>query len=98
MLDAIKKKDFTKLGSIAENNAIQMHATMHSASPSINFDNESTQKHKQMIIDARAAGIEIYFTQDAGPNLKLLFLDSATSKVLDMFPDCDIVAPFKDNT
>ena len=42
----------------------------------------------------REKGIQIYFTQDAGPNLKLVFLRSQIATVKSYFPDLEILTPF----
>jgi diphosphomevalonate decarboxylase len=91
---AINIKDFTLLGETAESNAIAMHATMKSAYPPVNYSLPSTTAAMQKIWELRAQGLEIYFTQDAGPNLKLLFLKDKTSDIKKHFPEADILQPF----
>lgn len=91
---AISEKNFTLLGETAENNALAMHGTMMTAKPPIMYSLPDTISTMQKIWKLRKEGIEIYFTQDAGPNLKLLFLENALSKVLEAFPNIDIVEPF----
>jgi diphosphomevalonate decarboxylase len=71
---AIHEKDFDLLGKTAESNALAMHATMLSAWPPISYCLPETITAMHRIWQARAEGIPVYFTQDAGPNLKLLFL------------------------
>jgi diphosphomevalonate decarboxylase len=91
---AIQAKDFISLGKTAEANAIAMHATMHCASPPINYSLSSTITAMQKIWDLRAQGLEIYFTQDAGPNLKLLFLQSEINAIKTNFPQATLLQPF----
>jgi diphosphomevalonate decarboxylase len=91
---AITKKDFTLLGETAESNAIAMHATMQHANPPVNYSLESTNSAIQQIWDLRKQGLEVYFTQDAGPNLKLLFQEKDKHKVQTNFP-AEILQPFK---
>jgi diphosphomevalonate decarboxylase len=81
MEEAIKNKDFDLLGKTAEENAIAMHATMHDAVPSINYDLPETVELKNKIWQLRKEGLPLYFTQDAGPNIKLLFLQSHLEKI-----------------
>lgn len=71
---AIEQRDFHLLGKTAESNAMAMHATMLSARPSIIYSLPETIAAMKKIWQLRAEGLPIYFTQDAGPNLKLLFL------------------------
>lgn len=91
---AIIEKDFKTFGHIAEQNAIAMHHTMQTATPSICYSLEKSKKIQQHIEHCRDQGLDIYYTQDAGPNIKLLFLDHNTSDVLSQFPSCDIIEPF----
>lgn len=73
---ALSNKDFHLLGQTAENNAIAMHETMHQATPTINYDLPETKTIKQKIQQRRKEGLPVYFTQDAGPNIKLIYLKS----------------------
>jgi diphosphomevalonate decarboxylase len=42
----------------------------------------------------RADGLDVYLTIDAGPNIKLLFLEESKTDVLNAFPDVKIIKPF----
>ena len=48
----------------------------------------------QRIVAMREDGVPLFFTMDAGPNIKLLFLDQSEAKVREAFPDVQVVAPF----
>jgi diphosphomevalonate decarboxylase len=74
MRKAINNKNFKLLGETAEFNALKMHATMIASKPAIIYWNSSTINIINMVYKMRAAGIEIYFTIDAGPNVKILCL------------------------
>jgi diphosphomevalonate decarboxylase len=91
---AIQAHDFHALGKAAESNALAMHATMLSAWPPLLYSTPETLTLMQRIWALREAGMPIYFTQDAGPNLKLLFLASAQADVQAAFPTLDILQPF----
>ncbi|ACJ18701.1 diphosphomevalonate decarboxylase [Coxiella burnetii] len=92
---AIAKKDFNLLGRTAESNALAMHATMLAAWPPLLYSSPETITVMQKIWSLREAGTEIYFTQDAGPNIKLLFLESNKEKIKQSFPEIEIISPFK---
>jgi len=94
--EAIYDRDFAQLGHVAESNAMAMHATMLSASPPITYSVLDTLTATKKVWFLRDEGLPIYFTQDAGPNLKLLFLKQSADEVLNAFPDLDIVEPFGD--
>ncbi|WP_235603189.1 diphosphomevalonate decarboxylase [Piscirickettsia litoralis] len=73
MQSAINNRDFNALGQIAEGNAMAMHATMQSARPALMYSTTETIGAMQKTWQVRQEGLNLYFTQDAGPNLKLLF-------------------------
>lgn len=73
---AILSQDFDALGKTAESNALAMHAMMQTAWPPIVYALPDTLVAMQTVWRLREMGISVYFTQDAGPNLKLLFLQN----------------------
>lgn len=72
MIEAIKRKDFTVVGTLAEADCLGMHETMRTANPSINYFQDVTLKIIDMVKELRKQGTECYFTIDAGPNVKIL--------------------------
>jgi diphosphomevalonate decarboxylase len=91
---ALQEKDFALLGKTAESNAMTMHALMLSAWPPISYALPQTVEAMQKIWQLRNTGLEVYFTQDAGPNLKLLFLKKESEAIKNYFPEIEIVQPF----
>jgi diphosphomevalonate decarboxylase len=91
---AIESRDFTLLGKTAEQNALSMHATMLAAWPPLIYFQSKTVEQIHKIQRTRADGLEVYFTIDAGPNIKLLFLEENERAVSAAFPDLQIVKPF----
>lgn len=91
---AISVQDFPLLGRTAESNAMSMHATMLSAWPTIIYMLPETLLAMQKIWQLRHDGLPLYFTQDAGPNLKLLFLKQDAGKVAKEFSGMEILEPF----
>lgn len=69
---AIMNKDFVSLGEVLERNALKMHATMLGAKPPIIYWESGTLEVMHRIQDLRQEGIPVYFTIDAGPNVKVL--------------------------
>lgn len=92
---AIIEQDFQELGEISESNAMTMHATMLSAWPSITYAIPETLLAMQKIWKYRNEGLPVYFTQDAGPNLKLLFLEKEAAAVQAAFPNVEVILPFR---
>lgn len=93
---AIRKKDFELFGEITEANALAMHGAMMHIIPPIIYSEPKTFHGREKVYMLRKRRVPIYFTQDAGPNLKLFFLESDTEMVRDFFPDIEIIAPFND--
>jgi diphosphomevalonate decarboxylase len=91
---ALVDKDFWALGTIAEANALAMHSLMLSTTPAIIYSQATTLDYMRQIWRARAEGLSVFFTQDAGPNLKLFFLDKDEAKIRELFSEIEIVAPF----
>ena len=91
---AIAAKDFAALGAVAEANALAMHALMAATRPPIVYALPETVAAMRAIWAARAAGLALWFTMDAGPNVKLLFEARDEARVRDVFPAVEVVAPF----
>ena len=68
-----------------------MHALMLSAWPPVSYALPETVVAMQRIWQLRQEGLSLYFTQDAGPNLKLLFLDKDWSTIQAVFPGIEKV-------
>ncbi len=95
LIQAIKNRDFNLLGQTAEHNSMTMHATMESAWPPLVYTLAETRSLQQLIWDWRADGKAIYFTQDAGPNLKLLFEKKDTTWLQKQLPELQVIHPFE---
>jgi len=92
---AINNQDFVLLGQTAEANALAMHSVMLSARPAIMYSNSETINNIEKIWNTRRKhNLELYFTQDAGPNLKLLFLAKDIALIKQFFPEVEIIQPF----
>ena len=72
MEDAIAQRDFQRLGSVAERNALTMHGTMLGAQPPLIYWQPETLAVMQQVWRLRETGHLCYFTIDAGPNVKVL--------------------------
>jgi diphosphomevalonate decarboxylase len=79
--EAILEKDFQKLGTTAEKNALKMHASMHTTTPPLIYWESGTLKLMKEVISLREEGTECYFTIDAGPQVKVLCLKKDLSKI-----------------
>lgn len=91
MLSAIKLKDFQLLGSTAEDNALAMHKCMRASTPPLNYFEMETEAIISRVQELRKEGLSLYLTIDAGPNVKLLYLNKDEEKVKTEFPDMRVV-------
>lgn len=91
---AIETRDFPTLGATAESNALAMHATGLAAWPPVLFWLPESVAAMHRIWKLREDGVDVFFTMDAGPNLKLLFLAPDTATIETVFPGVEIVLPF----
>ena len=91
---AIEGNNFTQLGETAEQNALSMHATMIASWPPLLYWQPDSVAAMQSVWQAREEGVELYFTMDAGPNLKLLFTAENEAAVKQRFPGLEVIQPF----
>lgn len=91
---AIDEHNFIELGETAESNALAMHALMLTSWPPILYSGAATVETMTKIWEYRKLGLSVFFTQDAGPNLKLLFLEKDLKTVCEAFPRVQVIAPF----
>ncbi|MEO1020484.1 MAG: diphosphomevalonate decarboxylase, partial [Pseudomonadota bacterium] len=92
--DAICEKRFDELGPRVEANALAMHATVLAARPPMTYLTWQSWQVLERLWQARAQGLAAYATMDAGPNIKLVFLEQSTADVLRVFPDATVISPF----
>jgi diphosphomevalonate decarboxylase len=92
---ALHSKNFAFLGGTSESNALAMHGTMLSAWPPICYFLPETLREMQKVWRLRQEGLPLYFTQDAGPNLKLIFQEKDKEDVKSQFPSVDIIKLFE---
>ena len=81
MKKALNENDFEKIGQITESNALAMHATTTTSTPSFSFLTENSHKAMDIVKSLRKNGHQCYFTMDAGPNVKVLYLKKDEQKL-----------------
>lgn len=72
MREAIAARDFHRLGRLAEHSSLKMHALMLSCQPALLYWNAATVAAIHALRECRADGVPVYFTIDAGPQVKAL--------------------------
>jgi len=78
---AILSRDFESLGSVAEREALSLHAIMMTSQPSLLYWTPATVRVIKEVRNWREEGRSVYFTIDAGPNLHLLTLPSGVEEI-----------------
>ena len=91
MKKALSENDFLLLGKVAEENALAMHATMMAAKPAILYWLPESVAALHKIWSLRKEGLNLFFTMDAGPNLKLLFLKKDAATVKSLLPNLQLL-------
>lgn len=97
LLAALSVNNFSVFGEVAENNAIAMHNIIETSDPRISYSLPGTVTVKNKVRQIRDNGVGVYFTQDAGPNIKLLFLNKDQHLLERVFPGLIVVSPFAHN-
>lgn len=80
---AIDARDLQRLGAIAEHNCLKMHSVMWGSRPPLTYWNSATVACMQTVRDLQAQGSEVFFTIDAGPQLKAICTPSSAPAVRD---------------
>jgi diphosphomevalonate decarboxylase len=78
---AVLDRDFDKLADIAEYSCLKMHALALAARPGLLYWNGATVEAMHAVRALRAAGVPVFFTVDAGPQVKAVCLPAAAAKV-----------------
>lgn len=67
---AVADQDFAALAQVAEHNCLKMHSVMWTSRPSIVYWNPTTLACMQEVRRLRDKGRDVFFTIDAGPQVK----------------------------
>lgn len=69
---AIAERDFSKLTAVAEHNCLKMHSVMWGSRPPMIYWNSATLACMQSVRELQSQGVAVFFTIDAGPQLKAI--------------------------
>ncbi|MEO0574923.1 MAG: diphosphomevalonate decarboxylase [Pseudomonadota bacterium] len=84
---AITSGDFDALAAVSEHSCLKMHAVMQAANPPLLYWNAATIECMHRIRALRAAGTPVFFTIDAGPQIKAVCAPDAADIVRDALAD-----------
>jgi diphosphomevalonate decarboxylase len=77
----IRQRDFEALAKLSEHSCLKMHAVAMSSVPPLVYWSAPTVACMQRIRELRSAGVPVFFTIDAGPQLKAVCLPAVMSQV-----------------
>ena len=67
---AVEGKNFAALADVSESSCLKMHAVMMTARPGLVYWNGATVEAIRKVRNLRADGVPVFFTVDAGPQVK----------------------------
>ena len=79
--EAIRVQDFEQLAEVAEFNCLKMHAVAIASQPPLIYWNSATVACIHAVRELRHSGIPVFFTIDAGPQLKAICLPGFSNNV-----------------
>jgi diphosphomevalonate decarboxylase len=80
-MEAVRLKDFTTLAAVAEHNCLKMHSVMWTSRPPVVYWNDATLACMETVRSLQRDGQPVFFTIDAGPQVKAICLPEAAPTV-----------------
>ncbi|MFK7885304.1 MAG: diphosphomevalonate decarboxylase [Gammaproteobacteria bacterium] len=78
---AVNERDFQALAAVSEYSCLKMHGLMLSAQPGLVYWNAATLACLHKVRELRDAGLDVFFTIDAGPQVKAVCTADAVAEV-----------------
>jgi len=88
-LPLLRARDFAGLADLAEFSCLKMHGLMLSSRPGLLYWNAATMTCMHRIREMRADGVPVFFTIDAGPQVKAVCLPEAEQTVVEALSGVD---------
>jgi diphosphomevalonate decarboxylase len=79
--EAVRERDFMKLAAVAEHNCLKMHSVMWTSKPPVVYWNDATLACMETVRKLQQDGLAVFFTIDAGPQVKAICLPEAAQAV-----------------
>lgn len=86
--DAVLRTDFTQLAAVSEHNCLKMHSVMWASRPPIVYWNSATLSCMEAVRHLQDEGHAVFFTIDAGPQLKAICLPDEADLVRSALDAC----------
>lgn len=78
---AVAAQDFPALAAVAEHNCLKMHSVMWASRPPVVYWNKATLTCMETVRELQQDGVPVFFTIDAGPQVKAVCLAEAADQV-----------------
>ncbi|NDY97013.1 diphosphomevalonate decarboxylase [Wenzhouxiangella limi] len=78
---AVADRDFDELAEVSEHSALKMHASALAAQPGLLYWNAATVACLRRVRELRDQGVGVFFTVDAGPQVKAVCLPGQADRV-----------------
>jgi diphosphomevalonate decarboxylase len=78
----VQQRDFAALGHLAEASCLKMHAVMQSSVPALIYWRAATLACLERIRELQQSGIDVFFTIDAGPQVKAVCTQESEQEVI----------------
>ena len=85
--DAIGIKDFTALSAVAELSCLKMHSVMLTSQPTLSYWTPASITCMDRVRSLRTMGHDVFFTVDAGPQVKAVCLSASADAVVSALGD-----------
>ena len=79
--EAIERRDFLSLAAVAELNCLKMHSIMLTSQPTLSYWTPASIACMDRVRSLREEGHEVFFTVDAGPQIKAVCLPASADAV-----------------
>lgn len=79
--EAIERRDFPSLAAVAELNCLKMHSIMLTSQPTLSYWTPASIACMDRVRSLREEGHDVFFTVDAGPQIKAVCLPASADAV-----------------
>ncbi len=86
---AVEHRDFEQLAAVSEHNCLKMHTVMWTSHPPVVYWNSATIACMEAVRELQKESVPVFFTIDAGPQVKAVCLPSAEESVRDTLAGID---------
>ncbi len=86
---AVDDRNFTALAAISEHNCLKMHSVMWASRPPVVYWNKATLSCMETVRQLQADGVPVFFTIDAGPQVKAVCLPEDAKRVCKALRETD---------